>query len=202
MIGPSGHGRSTGVDVRCPPGVTLLLGGARSGKSDLAVQLAVAWGGPVTFVATCSLDADGAGGVDANLAARVGRHRADRPGTWRTVEESVTVHEVVSAAPVDHLVLLDCVTLWVARMVMDAVGEDAAAERADELVAAFQTRQAPVLLVSNEVGLGVHPSSALGSAFRDALGRVNRRLGIAADRSVVLIAGRVVDLTAPSAVFA
>jgi adenosyl cobinamide kinase/adenosyl cobinamide phosphate guanylyltransferase len=184
-----------GASLYCPPGVTLLLGGARSGKSDLAVRLALAWGGDVTFVATCEPDGD------AELAARVARHRADRPPSWRTVEESTDVLSAVASAPADHLVLVDCVTLWIAKLLVDGLTESEADGRADEMLQAIETRTKPVLLVSNEVGLGVHPSSALGSAFRDVLGRVNRRLADGADQCVFLVAGQVLDLSRLSCVF-
>lgn len=181
--------------LRCPTGTTLILGGARSGKSDLAVQLGVAWGGPVTFVATCEP------GDDDSLASRIARHRADRPSSWRTVEDAIAVPETVHRSPIGSLVIVDCVSLWIARLLMDGLTEDDATQRASALSRACAVRDAPVLLVSNEVGLGVHPSTPLGSEFRDVLGRANRCLADAANRSVLLIAGRVLRLTPVEEVF-
>jgi adenosyl cobinamide kinase/adenosyl cobinamide phosphate guanylyltransferase len=154
-----------------PTGVTLLLGGARSGKSDLAVRLAGAWGGPVTFVATASPDGDD------DLSARIARHRTERP-PWPTVE-----------APRDLAVV-------------DGLDEDGANAVADELLAALRSRHTPSLVVTNEVGMGVHPSSPLGREYRDVLGRVNRRLGEGADRALLVAAGRVLPLLRAEDAFA
>lgn len=178
-----------------PAGVTLLLGGARSGKSTLAVELGRRWGGAVVFVATARLDADGADGTDDDLAARVARHRAERPAHWVTVETTDVIAAVGAAAP-DALVIVDCVTLWIADVLLAAGGPRAEAD-AHELAGALADRPAPTVLVSNEVGLGVHPGTALGREYRDVLGRVNTTLAAHADRALFLVAGRAVALHDP-----
>lgn len=171
-----------------PPGVTLLVGGARSGKSTLAVQLGLAWPGPVTFVATARTDP-----ADADLTARIARHRAERPATWTTVETDTEVPAAVRDAPADALVIVDCVTLWVAACFEKGGAEGAAAELA-EIAAA---RTSPTVVVSNEAGLGVVPAVEIARVYRDVLGRVNTALATRADRTLFLVAGRAVRLDDP-----
>jgi adenosylcobinamide kinase/adenosylcobinamide-phosphate guanylyltransferase len=177
-----------------PPGVTLLLGGARSGKSSLAVELGRAFAGEVVLIATARVDAD-----DADLAGRVARHRAERPSQWRTVETTDVVPTVRDAPP-GSLVIVDCVTLWVADAFdgpLDHVTETAVGAMGLDLAVAAAARPGPTVLVSNEVGLGVHPSTELGRRYRDALGRVNTALATHADRTLLLVAGRALALHDP-----
>jgi adenosylcobinamide kinase/adenosylcobinamide-phosphate guanylyltransferase len=198
------------------PGVTLLLGGARSGKSSLAVQLGEAWQGPVVFVATARTDAD-----DADLLARVQRHRAERPPHWSTIEAPVEVVAAVRHAPEAALVIVDCITLWVASAIdpppssspptLPKSGTSSTTavpqvpdfdggriERdAAQLVEVAVARRSPTVFVSNEVGLGLHPMSDLGRAYRDTLGRVNAVLASRARRTLFLAAGRAVRLDDP-----
>jgi adenosylcobinamide kinase/adenosylcobinamide-phosphate guanylyltransferase len=181
--------------LRPSPGTTLLLGGARSGKSDLAVRLAIAAGGPVTFVATAQADGDG------DLGARIARHRAERPGHWTTVEAPGEVPAAVRHIDPQHVLVLDCVTIWISNLMVDGLDELGADAVADDLLAALRTRAAPSLVVTNEVGMGVHPSSELGRAYRDVLGRVNRRLSEGCERAVLVVAGRALVLTAASDAF-
>jgi adenosyl cobinamide kinase/adenosyl cobinamide phosphate guanylyltransferase len=174
--------------LNAPPGSTLLAGGARSGKSDLAVRLARAWAGPVTFVATADAR------DDADLAARVARHRAERPPAWTTVEEPRDVVEGVRGADANHLVVVDCVTIWVSNLMVGGLDEDGGAAAARALLDAVRARTTPTILVTNEVGMGVHPATGLGRAYRDVLGRVNRVLGDGCDRAVLVVAGRALPL--------
>ncbi len=174
-----------------PGGVTLLLGGARSGKSSLAVDLGHRWPGPVVFVATARTDVD-----DPDLTARVARHRAERPAHWHTVE-TTDVLAAVRAAASDALVVVDCITLWVADAFDSPERETAIVEQAEGLVALAATRRGPTVLVSNEVGMGVHPTSEVGRRYRDTLGRVNVTLARRADRALLLVAGRAVPLVDP-----
>lgn len=189
-----------------PPGFTFLLGGARSGKSALAVKLGEAWPGAVTFVATAQLT-----GHDTDLAARVARHRDDRPTHWTTIEPVCgLVGDLVgqvAAAPEDSLVIVDCITLWVAAALGDtrdhAATEPTGADRhriepaARALANVLASRRAPSVVVSNEVGLGVHPETSIGLVFRDMLGRVNGTLAAHASRTLFLAAGRAVRLDDP-----
>jgi adenosylcobinamide kinase/adenosylcobinamide-phosphate guanylyltransferase len=181
--------------LRPPSGITLLLGGARSGKSDLAVRIASAWSGPVTFVAT----ADDSG--DEHLGARIARHRAERPSEWTTVEAPRDLAMAVRDADPRHLLVVDCITIWVSNLMLDGFGEDTANPAADELLGALSGRDTPSIIVSNEVGMGVHPSSSLGREYRDVLGRVNRRLSEGATSAWLVVAGRVIQLHEPEGSF-
>lgn len=161
--------------------LTLVLGGARSGKSALAVKLASEWEGPVTFIAT------GEAGDD-EMAERIRRHREDRPRDWTTLEEPVELASALESAPPDAAVVVDCLSLWVANVFDDDV--EARNERA---VAAAKTR-ARTIVVSNEVGLGVVPVSELGRRYRDVLGRVNAQWAAAADEALFVVAGKTLRL--------
>jgi adenosylcobinamide kinase / adenosylcobinamide-phosphate guanylyltransferase len=171
-----------------PTGTTLLLGGARSGKSVLALELAASSGAPVTFIAT----ADTRG--DADLEARVARHRDERPSAWTTVEAPRDVPDAIRAADASHVVVLDCVTIWVSNLMVAGLHEDGADAVADSLLAALRERSTPSIVVTNEVGMGVHPTTELGREYRDVLGRVNRRLSEGATRALLVVAGRVLPL--------
>jgi adenosylcobinamide kinase/adenosylcobinamide-phosphate guanylyltransferase len=179
-----------------PNGSTVLVGGARCGKSALAVELADGWGGPVTFVATADRGSD-----DPDFAARIARHRAERPPTWTTVETSRDVPAALADASPAHLVLIDCVSLWVARLLVDGLDEDGAVGVADSLADAIASRPTPTLLVTNEVGMGVHPSTSAGRAYRDVLGRVNRRLAERSALAVLVVAGGCLPLRRPAEIF-
>jgi adenosyl cobinamide kinase/adenosyl cobinamide phosphate guanylyltransferase len=157
--------------------LVVYVGGARSGKSRLAVERASAAGTPVVFVAT------GEAG-DEEMAERIARHRAERPPGWRTIEEPLELARVLREAPADATVLVDCLSLWVANG-----GGDAAA------VQAAAARTALTLAVTNEVGLGIVPANALARAYRDDLGRVNAAWVAAADEAYFVVAGKTLPLT-------
>jgi adenosyl cobinamide kinase/adenosyl cobinamide phosphate guanylyltransferase len=157
--------------------VTLVLGGARSGKSAMAERLAGS--GPVTYVATAARDAG-----DDDMAARIAAHRARRPSTWTTVEAD----DLVAAIRVSPgAVLVDSLTAWVARA--PAFSVDAAG-----LCSALADHDGHIVVVSDEVGLGVHPSTGSGRRFRDALGLLNQAVASVADDVLFLVAGRVLRL--------
>lgn len=170
---------------------TVLLGGARSGKSDLAQRLAAGRRGPVTVLATATAG-------DAEMAARIERHRADRPTGWRTVEEPLALADAVRALEPHEDLLIDCVTLWVANAV--GAGWDDVAVEADaaRLAEALSVRPGWSVVVSNEVGWGIVPADAGTRRFRDLHGRVNRALADRADEAVLVVAGRVLPLLPPS----
>jgi adenosylcobinamide kinase/adenosylcobinamide-phosphate guanylyltransferase len=168
-----------------------LLGGARSGKSALALQAASEHGGAVTYIAT-SPRIDG----DDDLATRVATHRAERPSHWRTIEEQHDLLGALSSAG-DGVVIVDCLTLWVSNLMWRGDDDADVVRLATRDAAVAAARQAPTIVVSNEVGLGVHPSSEAGRRYRDLLGRVNRTWCSAADRALLLVAGRAVELTDP-----
>jgi adenosyl cobinamide kinase/adenosyl cobinamide phosphate guanylyltransferase len=160
--------------------ITLVLGGARSGKSAYAERLMAHRPTPVTYVATLQV------GDDGDLAARVARHRHRRPPEWRTVEAGRDLPELLVATP--GSVLVDSLGPWV---VGHGPGEpvDAAA-----LCRAFAARAGDTVVVSEEVGLGVHPSSEAGRLFRDALGSLNQAAAAVADEVFFVVAGRALRL--------
>lgn len=162
--------------------ITLVLGGARSGKSAVAETLAGRLGAEVTYVAT------GAAGDDADMAARIEAHRARRPATWTTVEAGSDLVDVVRSLP--GPVLLDALGTWVAATEGFAVDGDG-------LCGALCDRHGDTVVVSEEVGLGVHPSSESGRRFRDALGTLNQAVAAVADDVLLVVAGRVLPLGQP-----
>jgi adenosyl cobinamide kinase/adenosyl cobinamide phosphate guanylyltransferase len=162
-------------------GLTFLLGGARSGKSALALSLAGE--GPVTFVAT------GEPG-DEEMAERIARHRAERPAGWVTVEEPLALREAIGAA--EGTVVVDCLSFWVANL-FEAGWADADVER-EAAEAARVAAARRTIAVSNEVGLGVVPATPLGRRYRDVLGRVNASWACFAKDAYFVVAGRALRL--------
>lgn len=162
-----------------PAPVTLILGGARSGKSAHAERLAATAARPV-YLATAEIR-------DQEMAERIALHRARRGEAWQTVEEP---RELVTALArhrrPEGVVLVDCLTLWLSNL-MEAE-RDIAAETA-ALVAALAAPAGPVILVSNEVGLGLVPETPLGRRFRDHAGRLHQAVAAVADHVVLLVAG-------------
>jgi adenosylcobinamide kinase/adenosylcobinamide-phosphate guanylyltransferase len=166
--------------------LTLLLGGARSGKSALAIRLAVGTGAQVTFVAT------GAPGDD-EMTARIERHRAERPEGWTTVEERAALTAALARLPGDECAVVDCLTLWLANVLErpDAEILDEAARAA----AAASARPGATIVVSNEVGSGIVPADPATRRYRDLLGRVNATWASAASTAYLVVAGLALPLT-------
>lgn len=168
----------------------LLLGGARSGKSALAVEIgerAASAGQPVVFIATATA-------LDDDMAARIDRHRAERP-SWPTVEEPHDLPAALRAAPDDAVAIVDCLTLWVSNLMLRGDTDDEIERLATRAAALAATRD--TVTVSNEVGLGVHPGNDLGRRYRDLLGRVNRTWAAAVGQTLFLVAGRALPLADP-----
>jgi adenosylcobinamide kinase/adenosylcobinamide-phosphate guanylyltransferase len=176
-------------------GLTLLLGGARSGKSALAQRLAGRWGGPVTVVATGQAR-------DAEMAARIARHRAERPRDWRTVEAPTALASTLATLETEaDVVVVDCLNLWVSNLLHerpDLSDADLAAET-DQLQRVIRAARYALILVSNEVGWSIHPETALGRRFRDALGLVNQAAARAVDEVVLMVAGCPMVVKSPDA---
>ena len=164
----------------------VLVGGARSGKSSLAVRLAGDHGVPVVFIATAEAR------DDDEMAERIEHHRAGRPATWETVEEPLQLLDALEAAPAESCVVVDCLSLWVANLLER--GDDAE-EAAAVAAKAAAVRSAPTIAVTNEVGMGVVPETPLGRAYRDVLGRVNAIWAEAADESYFVVAGKALRLS-------
>lgn len=172
-------------------GMVLVLGGARSGKSEVAERLlaAASAGAPVTYLATGQV-ADSA--VDPDWAARVAAHRARRPAAWGSVEVGPGGDLAGALGSSTDAVLVDSLGTWLAGLAdFGEPGDEAA------LLQALGARRAAgraTVLVSEEVGLGVHPSSMAGVRFRDALGALNRRIAAVSDQVLLVVAGRALEL--------
>jgi adenosyl cobinamide kinase/adenosyl cobinamide phosphate guanylyltransferase len=170
--------------------LVVLLGGARSGKSTLALELAEAAGAPVVFVATGEA-------LDDEMAARIAAHRAERPRDWVTIEEPLDLDRALDAAAPDAACIVDCLTLWVSNLLLR--GDDAGrlTDAAVACAARAAARPGLTVAVSNEVGLGIVPGTPLGRAYRDVLGAVNRAWVDAAEWAGFVVAGRIVRLESP-----
>ncbi len=173
--------------MACPDGLTLLVGGARSGKSDLAQRLAAESDVHVVFVATAEAG-------DDDMAERIERHRRDRPTSWSTIEEPLDLAGVIAAVPPDVTVVIDCLTLWTANVLFGGLSSDDALERSEAAATQCSERGGRTIVVTNEVGSGLHPSTALEREYRDLLGRVNAAWACQADRTWLVVAGQVLPL--------
>jgi adenosyl cobinamide kinase/adenosyl cobinamide phosphate guanylyltransferase len=158
----------------------LVTGGIRSGKSRRAAALAGR--GRAWFIAT-------AGRTDREMQTRIAAHRRERPASWRTIEAGSRVAKALAGIPPRSTVVLDCVTLWVGRMLVDRVPEEKMMRCARDVAGIAKRRRLKLIAVTNEVGSGVIPPTRLGRAFQDALGGVNRELAAAADHVELMVAG-------------
>jgi adenosylcobinamide kinase/adenosylcobinamide-phosphate guanylyltransferase len=158
--------------------ITLVLGGARSGKSTVAERLVAEWGEPVQYVATADV-------LDSDFAARVATHRSRRPPEWTTVEAGADLAATLRSLGAERPLLVDSLGTWVARC------PDFAADT-DALLDALRPHRS--VIVSEEVGLGVHPETEVGRRWRDALGEVNQAVAAAAERVLLVVAGRALEL--------
>lgn len=169
-------------------GVSLVLGGARSGKSEYAERLVEQSQTNKVYLAT------GQAG-DVEMQARIATHRARRGASWTTIEEPLDLAQaILSHAAPDKALLVDCLTLWLSNLM--GADRDVDAE-CDRLVAILAETQAPVALVSNEVGLGIVPENALARQFRDHQGRLNQRVAEVAGLVVFMAAGLPLVMKSP-----
>ncbi|MEW5973307.1 MAG: bifunctional adenosylcobinamide kinase/adenosylcobinamide-phosphate guanylyltransferase [Pseudomonadota bacterium] len=161
---------------------TLILGGARSGKSALAERLAVESGLAVTYIATAEA-------LDEEMRERIARHRADRPAGWKTLEapRALASTLLAEAAP-GRCLVVDCLTLWLTNLMLDEDASLLERERA-ALLESLPRLAGPVVFVSNEVGLGIVPDNALARRFRDEAGRLNQAIATLCDHVVFVAAG-------------
>jgi len=169
--------------------LTLVLGGARSGKSAYAERVLAQDNRPVLYVATATAG-------DDEMAARIAAHRANRPANWLTLEAPIRVGKEIQKTAFQGDVLLDCLTLLACNVLMacteplaESCYQRAMQTELDELLSAYQNHAGNWLVVSNEVGLGLVPSSPIGRMYRDELGRSNQRLAAAADHVIFMTAG-------------
>ncbi len=191
--------------------LTLLLGGARSGKSALAVDLARRSGAPVTFVATAQAghaetdgDAETGGGDETDgdaeragrdeMARRIERHKAERPSSWITLEAPLELEAAVRSVSRDRVVIVDCLSLWLANLLASDHDVTSIETAATSCATAVAGRPGAVIAVSNEVGSGIVPVSALARSYRDLLGRVNACFAERAADAYLVVAGRALAL--------
>jgi adenosylcobinamide kinase / adenosylcobinamide-phosphate guanylyltransferase len=164
--------------------LVLLVGGARSGKSALAVRLAAETDAPVVFVATAEAQ-------DEEMRERIAAHRAERPSEWQTVEAPTDLAAAIGTIDEEATVIVDCLSLWVANLLESETDVEAKAC----LVAALAShRPGRTIVVSNEAGLGLVPTNALGRRYRDLLGRTNAIWAAHAERAFLIVAGRALPL--------
>ena len=162
--------------------IQFILGGARSGKSRLAEQTAIASNKPVTYIATAQA-------WDNEMQERIVHHQAQRPAAWTLVEEPL--HLAARLKQLDqagHVILVDCLTLWMSNLLMQK-DENIQADECAQLLQVLPSLQAEILLVSNETGLGVVPMGQISRKFVDESGRLHQQLGQIADKVIFCVAG-------------
>ncbi|MEM9039934.1 MAG: bifunctional adenosylcobinamide kinase/adenosylcobinamide-phosphate guanylyltransferase [Actinomycetota bacterium] len=195
--------------------LTLLVGGARSGKSSLAVELGRRFDAghdrphPETEPPPATL-ADLVGGVvyiatatsgDDDMSERIERHRAERPDHWWTVEETHDLGTALGSVPSSCMAIIDCLTMWTTNRMLDDEPDSSIEIAARAIAAQAASRPGPTVVISNEVGLGIHPATEMGRHFRDLHGRVNQLWAAAAQTTLLLVAGRAMPLTHPVDLF-
>ena len=182
-----------------------ILGGARSGKSDYALERAHELAGdqPVLFIATAQAG-------DGEMAERIARHRTERPDHWQTLEAplhvgSALTNHLAQAEIQPTAIVVDCLTLWVSNLLFASADVESEPylqlqARMDAEISAFltavKTTGCPVIVVSNEVGLGIVPLGRISRIYQDLIGRANRQVAAAADQAIFLLAGIPLDLKA------
>ncbi|GMQ94061.1 MAG: hypothetical protein BMS9Abin12_1545 [Acidimicrobiia bacterium] len=167
--------------------LTVLLGGARSGKSAEAQTLATALGRPVTYLATATPG-------DEEMAARITRHRSERPPEWTTLEEPIKLRDALAEIADCDTVIVDCLTLWLSNMMGNDESESSILSESHAAAVVAAARSGETIAVTNEVGLGVVPTTPMGRLFRDIAGLVNREWVEHANRTGFVVAGRVMPL--------
>ena len=166
-----------------PNKIYFITGGARSGKSAFAEKLAKDLGGKRAYVATAQA-------LDAEMAARIAKHRQDRGTAWETFEEPLAVAELLRKLSGRYdVTLLDCLTLWLSNVMAHTDSAAAVITRSDELIGAIKEHRGSCILVSNEVGLGIVPDNPLARKFRDLAGTLNQKVALAADEVYFTAAG-------------
>lgn len=162
------------------PKALFVLGGARSGKSRYAQARAEACAGQLIFIATAQA-------FDAEMTDRIAQHRADRGERWSTVEAPLDLAGAIAAHDAaDTVLLIDCLTLWASNLMFE---ERDIAHETQKLVGAIAAARSQIVLVANEVGLGIVPDNALARRFRDVAGSINQAVAAAADEAVMMFAG-------------
>ncbi len=160
--------------------LSLILGGARSGKSRYGESLVTARPGPWTYIATAEA-------FDDEMRARIAAHRADRGAGWRTVDATLALPgAIVCEQAAGRPILVDCLTLWLSNLML---AKRPIEPEVEQLLGVLRAVSVPIVLVSNEVGMGIVPDNALARAFRDQQGRLNQRVAAIANTVVFMAAG-------------
>jgi adenosylcobinamide kinase/adenosylcobinamide-phosphate guanylyltransferase len=168
---------------------TLIIGGCRSGKSAHALNLAdQIKGRPKIFVATCIP-------LDKEMQQRVNHHKKERGKRWQTIETPLSVPEVLITHAADaRIILIDCLTLWVSNLLIENEDLEFVKEQGRKLASSVQNCACPVILVANEVGLGIVPDNRIARLFRDAAGMINQVIAAACQKVVMTVAGIAVTI--------
>ena len=161
------------------PHLSIILGGARSGKSAFAEKLATTANRPRTYIATSQA-------FDAEMEAKIVKHRQDRGPDWQTIEEPLDLEVALAKVAPNAIVLIDCLTLWLSNQMQAEVDID---NEIAKLLTALSASPNPVICVSNEVGMGLVPDTPLGRQFRNLQGRLNRKIAERSDLAVFVVAG-------------
>jgi len=161
--------------------ITLILGGARSGKSSRAEHLVQQSGKQVVYLATAPHIKG-----DEAWRQRIELHRLRRPNDWQCIEETLAIGDIITSYSNKHIILVDCMTLWLANVIWEKRNVH---EAVQELCATLTLAQADVVMVSNELGMGLVPETALNRAFRDEQGRLNQRLAALSEQVEFVVAG-------------
>jgi adenosylcobinamide kinase/adenosylcobinamide-phosphate guanylyltransferase len=162
--------------------LSLYLGGAKSGKTRLALARAETWPPPRLYLATAQA-------LDGEMAERIRRHQAERGPDWRTIESPLTPDEALASLAGGQVVILDCLTLWLNNLLAAEADDERIRERVKDLLRAIEAYAGPVIVVSNEVGGGIVPMNALARRFRDLAGETNQRFAAQADQVILAVAG-------------
>jgi adenosylcobinamide kinase / adenosylcobinamide-phosphate guanylyltransferase len=163
--------------------LTFITGGCRSGKSTLAISLAKSQKGRIAYIAT-------AVGFDAEMRARIKKHKTERPGHWITIEEPKELStRIFSIAELYDTVIIDCLTVYLGNRMVKKLSAENIQEETRNILKAINAAHCQFIVVSNEVGLGIVPATALGRKFRDVAGEMNKAFAAAADRVYCMVSG-------------
>ncbi len=167
--------------------MTLITGGARSGKSGYCQKMAEKIPGPRTIIATCPI-------LDQEMRERVEIHKKDRRGRdWQTIEETINLKNAIASIPDSETIVVDCLTLWINNLLLgehgDKLDEKVMTDFSAEVLQQCRQRSGPIFFVSNEVGLGIVPDNQLARRFRDLAGRCNQVIAQEADRVIFMVSG-------------
>jgi|TARA_B110000438_G_scaffold25548_1_gene23969 adenosyl cobinamide kinase/adenosyl cobinamide phosphate guanylyltransferase len=181
------------LSLNCPEGLTFLTGGARSGKSRLAQEIASGSESPVSFLATAEA-------LDEDMAKRIAQHQNERPVDWLTKEAPIEINNELLNIDKNHVVIIDCLTLWVSNLLSAEFSSDEILRKSSEVITTIVNRNAATIVVSNEVGLGIVPGNELSRAYRDVLGSVNQFFASNSNQSFLIVAGLFLPLQNPERV--